>query len=196
MQRKYADPPPQFADIGRWCGFFMSLRGVALTWLQENRGLSGSGFLWNSQIYQIYMPQKLCPLPNPAWFFPESRQKTTISCCFSCFKGPVPPSTPFLQKRLDVAWESVYHAFVTICNPFLPLCYNLAIVLRPVGPSFSDIKEQGGPSLWMRSCGHQIMCRSGRLPAPPAGPAGSRRIPTGATGSTALPTPPPPAPAA
>ena len=30
MQRKYADPPPQFADIGRWCGFFMSLRGVAL----------------------------------------------------------------------------------------------------------------------------------------------------------------------
>ncbi|MCQ4807974.1 integrase core domain-containing protein [Intestinimonas massiliensis] len=31
MQRKYADPPPQFADIGRWCGFFMSLRGVALT---------------------------------------------------------------------------------------------------------------------------------------------------------------------
>lgn len=30
MQRKYADSPPQFADIGRWCGFFMSLRGVAL----------------------------------------------------------------------------------------------------------------------------------------------------------------------
>lgn len=30
MQRKYADPPPQFAYIGRWCGFFMSLRGVAL----------------------------------------------------------------------------------------------------------------------------------------------------------------------
>ncbi|WP_418271549.1 hypothetical protein, partial [Intestinimonas sp.] len=27
---KYADPPPQFAYIGRWCGFFMSLRGVAL----------------------------------------------------------------------------------------------------------------------------------------------------------------------
>jgi len=30
MQRKYADSPPQFAYIGRWCGFFMSLRGVAL----------------------------------------------------------------------------------------------------------------------------------------------------------------------
>ena len=33
MQRKYADSPPQFADIGRWCGFFMSLRGVALKYL-------------------------------------------------------------------------------------------------------------------------------------------------------------------
>ena len=30
MQRKYADSPLQFAYIGRWCGFFMSLRGVAL----------------------------------------------------------------------------------------------------------------------------------------------------------------------
>ena len=34
MQRKYADPPPQFADIGRWCGFFMSLRGVAIDHLR------------------------------------------------------------------------------------------------------------------------------------------------------------------
>jgi len=33
MQRKYADSPPQFAYIGRWCGFFMSLRGVALVFL-------------------------------------------------------------------------------------------------------------------------------------------------------------------
>ena len=116
------------------------------------------------------MPQKLCPLPNPAWFFPESRQKTTISCCFPCFKGPVPPSTPFLQKRLDVAWESVYHAFVTICNPFLPLCHNLAIVLRPVGPSFSDIKEQGGPSLWMRSCTKSCAGPAGFPLRPPVRP--------------------------
>ena len=39
MQRKYADPPPQFADIGRWCGFFMSLRGVALDLVLATIGL-------------------------------------------------------------------------------------------------------------------------------------------------------------
>ncbi|WP_368044426.1 mandelate racemase/muconate lactonizing enzyme family protein [Intestinimonas massiliensis (ex Afouda et al. 2020)] len=39
MQRKYADPPPQFADIGRWCGFFMSLRGVALDIIVETHSL-------------------------------------------------------------------------------------------------------------------------------------------------------------
>ena len=39
MQRKYADPPPQFAYIGRWCGFFMSLRGVALRKLCEYKGV-------------------------------------------------------------------------------------------------------------------------------------------------------------
>jgi hypothetical protein len=41
MQRKYADPPPQFADIGRWCGFFMSLRGVALNNKGEEREKAG-----------------------------------------------------------------------------------------------------------------------------------------------------------
>ncbi|MCQ4771929.1 hypothetical protein NE579_16035 [Intestinimonas massiliensis] len=35
MQRKYADSPLQFAYIGRWCGFFMSLRGVALNHLGD-----------------------------------------------------------------------------------------------------------------------------------------------------------------
>lgn len=45
MQRKYADPPPQFAYIGRWCGFFMSLRGVALEFSlggNDGTGLQGS----------------------------------------------------------------------------------------------------------------------------------------------------------
>ena len=39
MQRKYADSPLQFAYIGRWCGFFMSLRGVALRKLCEYKGV-------------------------------------------------------------------------------------------------------------------------------------------------------------
>ena len=36
---RYADSPPQFADIGRWCGFFMSLRGVALDLVLATIGL-------------------------------------------------------------------------------------------------------------------------------------------------------------
>jgi len=49
MQRKYADPPPQFADIGRWCGFFMSLRGVALV-LDGHAGLSEAIFLASKRV--------------------------------------------------------------------------------------------------------------------------------------------------